>query len=58
MNDAAQLITIAAGLISEDNDNGEYDRACAEIVTEYLGLPMDAKQMILGTLRIKRDWSS
>lgn len=53
MNDAQRLITIVAYLLSEDGDNPEYDRACAEIVTEYLGFPMDAKDEVLHLLRVK-----
>lgn len=53
MNDSQRLITIVAYLLSEDGDNPEYDRACAEIVTEYLGFPMDAKDEVLHLLRVK-----
>lgn len=51
MNAAQQLVRIAAGLVSEEAENSEYDRACAEIVTEFLGFPMDCKGEILGLIR-------
>lgn len=50
---ARRLIAIAADAISESGENPEYDRACAEIVTEYLGLPMDCKEEVLALLREK-----
>ena len=51
--DEKRLVLIAAGLISDDEgDNPEYDRAAAEIVCEFLGLPTtDTKEAILASLR-------
>ena len=56
MNAAARLIEIAAGALSEDAENVEYDRACSELVTEFLGLPMDEKDGVLELLRVKKGW--
>lgn len=55
MTDAARLIHIAVNLLSEDGENPEYDRACVEIVTEFLGLSMDEREAVLGLLRSRRD---
>ena len=59
MTDAARLIHIVAMLLSDTDDHGvpdspEYDRACAEIITEYLGLSMESKDAVLHLLRTAR----
>lgn len=56
MTAAGRLIAIAAGLVSENAENAEHDRACSEIVTEYLGLPMDESDTVLKILRVKKGW--
>jgi hypothetical protein len=53
MNDAQQLIAIVADLLSEDGENAEYDRACAEIVATFLGLSTDTKDSVLELLRAR-----
>lgn len=56
--DQARLVLVTAGLISDDEgDNPEYDRACAEIVCEFIGLPIaDNRETILAALReVARD---
>lgn len=34
------IIGIAAGLVSEDGENPEYDRALVEVTCEALGVPI------------------
>ena len=47
----AQLEQIAAGLLSDDGENVEYDRAVAELLTEAAGKPMDTAPETLSYLR-------
>lgn len=48
-----RVVRIAAGLMSDDGENPEYDRACVEIVRDVLGLDWedDTKQELHEYLR-------
>lgn len=45
------LLATAADLISEDDDNPEYDRAIAELTNDLLGGTQDDKDAVLAVLR-------
>lgn len=59
--DEKRLVLIVAGLLSDDEDsNPEYDRACTEIVCEFLGLSItDNRDGIHESLREihRQTWS-
>lgn len=46
-----RLLRCAAGLLSEDGENPEYDRAITELTCEMLGLNTDAKDHVHQLLR-------
>lgn len=46
------VLAVAHGLISEDGDNPEYDRAITEMTCELLGLPItDNRDMVAELIR-------
>lgn len=48
----SRMIEMAADLLSEDGENPEYDRGVAEVLCEYLSLPLnDATPGVLAALR-------
>ena len=47
----AELLHIAAWLISEDGENPEYDRALAELLCDAAGVSMDHKEEMLSEMR-------
>lgn len=56
MNTKGNVLAAAAGLISEDGENPEYDRAIVEMTSELLGLPItDNREMVERTIREWRD---
>lgn len=46
------LILNAAALLSDDNDNPEYDRAIVELVSIMLGVPEEGRDALEYILRI------
>lgn len=50
---SGEILIMAAALLSEDNENIEYDRAIAELTRDILGLDMDQADM-LALLRVVR----
>lgn len=40
METEREIIEVARGLVSEDGENPEYDRALVEMTSELLGLPL------------------
>lgn len=51
---AAAIVREAAGLLSEEGENTEYDRAITELVTFVLGGTGDDKDTVLDALRAIR----
>lgn len=49
------VILNAANLLSEQGENGEYDRALCELVADTLGLSSDDHEIILTVLRALKD---
>lgn len=47
----ARLLKIVADFLSEDGENPEYDRACVEIVVDFLGMSMDDRDVAFALLR-------
>jgi hypothetical protein len=49
---SATIAYVAAGLLSEDAENSEYDRALVEMTAELLGLPItDNRDLVAAMLR-------
>lgn len=58
MDDNSRLTRIVAQLLSEDGENVEYDRACADIVAEVLGIHSDRSEDVLEFLRFKKFYNA
>ena len=53
-----ELIQFAGWLASEDGENGEYDRALAELITDAAGLDMISKDDVAGAIRAAKEGKS
>jgi hypothetical protein len=49
-----RLLELARGLASEEDENCEYDRALAELLTDAGGLPMDYTGVTLSAIYERR----
>lgn len=50
-----RLLPVAAGLVSEDGENPEYDRALAEMTCALAGLSSDCKDDVAAVIRDHAD---
>jgi hypothetical protein len=46
------VLTAAAGLVSESAENAEYDRAITELTCDLIGVGTDHKEDVLALLRL------
>lgn len=53
MNNSIKILAVANGLISDNGDNEEYDRAIVEMTTELLGVSMEDKVTIAIIIGVK-----
>lgn len=47
MNEHEEILDAASGLVSEDGENPEYDRALVELTATLLGLPIDDNRALV-----------
>lgn len=56
-HDRVKVCEVAVGLLSDDDDNAEYDRAIVEMTTELLGLSTNHKESVGMVLRSIKEGS-